>query len=265
MEQAKLKALVDQRKSIAEIADIFGKSKGTVRHWLKKYSLKTSGKAGGKRKTTVIDGKKKCSKCGENKPVVQFHSRKDRPGTLQPFCKQCGAKAVSNREKRIKLACIKYKGGKCESCGIESDDSNTGIFEFHHAEPEHKDFSISSAKGKSIQHLTTELDKCQLLCANCHVKRHREMVNESGYKNKIAGNSERFLEVRHVKLEIATDEKFACQECGYNDCPSALIIKFQNDDRKKYVKYNKSVENWSEDYIRALKDAKVVCKNCYRK
>lgn len=41
--------LVNQGKSIAEIASYFGKGKTTIRYWLKKHDLKTTGKAGTKK------------------------------------------------------------------------------------------------------------------------------------------------------------------------------------------------------------------------
>ena len=77
-----------------------------------------------------------------------------------------------NREKRveIKLRAIKYKGGKCIDCG--------GVFhpvayDFHHLDPSKKDMQISKftsiSRWDEIEH---ELDKCILLCSNCHRVRH---------------------------------------------------------------------------------------------
>ena len=75
-------------------------------------------------------------------------------------------KAVQKRRKKIREMAIEYKGGKCAICKY-----NTCIqaLEFHHIDSDDKDFGIS-AKGytRSWDGVKKELDKCVLLCANCH-------------------------------------------------------------------------------------------------
>jgi len=65
----------------------------------------------------------------------------------------------------MKMA-IDYKGGKCIVCGY---NKCTWALEFHHIDPKEKEFSISD-KGytRSWDKVKIELDKCVLLCANCH-------------------------------------------------------------------------------------------------
>jgi 5-methylcytosine-specific restriction endonuclease McrA len=65
--------------------------------------------------------------------------------------------------------CIEYKGGKCEKCGYDKYD---GALEFHHLDPSKKDFAISKKKARYIDKLKPELDKCILLCSNCHRELH---------------------------------------------------------------------------------------------
>lgn len=61
---------------------------------------------------------------------------------------------------------IEYKGGKCQICGY---DKCEGALELHHLHQEKKSFGIGD-KGytRSWDKVKTELDKCILLCANCH-------------------------------------------------------------------------------------------------
>lgn len=75
-------------------------------------------------------------------------------------------KAVSKRRKKIKALAIEYKGEKCQSCGYSRYQ---GALELHHLNPKEKDFGIGD-KGytRSWVKVKTELDKCVLLCANCH-------------------------------------------------------------------------------------------------
>lgn len=103
-----------------------------------------------------------CSKHGES----NFSVAKD--GRAR--CRKCAIDAVAKRRKIVKLKALDYKGGKCEYCGycrcIEA-------LEFHHTVPGQKDFAISSSgHTRSWNKMKAELDKCELLCANCHREAH---------------------------------------------------------------------------------------------
>lgn len=64
-----------------------------------------------------------------------------------------------------KLWAIAYLGGKCSRCSTECHPS---VYEFHHINPEEKDRDPSKMLQLSLAKLTLELNKCVLLCANCH-------------------------------------------------------------------------------------------------
>lgn len=68
---------------------------------------------------------------------------------------------------------VEYKGGKCNSCNY---NKCIAALEFHHIDPEQKDFGIGN-KGftKSWDKIKTELDKCILVCANCHREIHESL------------------------------------------------------------------------------------------
>jgi len=78
--------------------------------------------------------------------------------------------AVDKRRKEIRQLAIKYKGGRCLICHYSKC---LKALEFHHLESDKKDFGIS-AKGytRSWNATKKELDKCVLLCANCHRELH---------------------------------------------------------------------------------------------
>ena len=61
--------------------------------------------------------------------------------------------AVMNWRNRTKEKLINYKGGKCEKCGYKSDMFS--VYEFHHRDPEQKDFTISG-KSWSFERLKNE-------------------------------------------------------------------------------------------------------------
>ena len=74
--------------------------------------------------------------------------------------------------KRTKEKLIEYKGGKCQVCGYNKCAS---ALEFHHLDPSQKDFTISGGT-KSFESLKPEVDKCILVCANCHREIHAGLI-----------------------------------------------------------------------------------------
>ena len=74
--------------------------------------------------------------------------------------------AVRRRRKVVRQKALVYKGVRCQKCGY---DRCMETLEFHHLASSRKDFGISS-KGytRSWVKIRQELDKCILLCANCH-------------------------------------------------------------------------------------------------
>jgi hypothetical protein len=90
--------------------------------------------------------------------------------------KQRNAQKVVEWRRRVKLALIEYKGGKCEICGYNKNCPN--CYDFHHKNPEEKEFSISG-KTWSYDRLKAEVDKCVLLCKNCHAEIHDKLFKES--------------------------------------------------------------------------------------
>lgn len=48
--------------------------------------------------------------------------------------------------------------------------------DFHHLNPDEKDFDISRSKtSKLTDHIKRELDKCILVCKNCHGEIHEKI------------------------------------------------------------------------------------------
>jgi len=79
-----------------------------------------------------------------------------------------GSERVKEFRRQRKFMAVGYKGGKCQKCGY---CRCVQALEFHHRDPSEKaesnapraiDFLLTWDK------LTAELDKCDMLCANCH-------------------------------------------------------------------------------------------------
>lgn len=83
---------------------------------------------------------------------------------------KCEACNIKIRRWRLKLAAIKHKGGKCEICGYSN---NIAALDFHHLDPNEKEFNLSEkVRDAGWDRIKTEVEKCQLLCANCHRELH---------------------------------------------------------------------------------------------
>ena len=76
------------------------------------------------------------------------------------------------RWRQRKLDAVEYKGGKCERCGY---DKYPDVLEFHHRDPSQKEASWNKMRLWGHKKLYEELDKCDMLCANCHREVHYEL------------------------------------------------------------------------------------------
>jgi len=88
--------------------------------------------------------------------------------------------AVANRRKKIREMAIEGLGGKCQICGYSKCQS---ALDFHHRDEKLKSFGISS-KGytQSWKKVSEEIDKCCLLCSNCHREIHAGVTQLSAEK-----------------------------------------------------------------------------------
>lgn len=74
--------------------------------------------------------------------------------------------AVTKRRRVLKLKAIELMGSKCMVCGY---DKHQGVLEFHHVNAATKSFGISTGGfSRSWTSIYAELQKCILVCANCH-------------------------------------------------------------------------------------------------
>lgn len=85
-------------------------------------------------------------------------------------CVKCRSLAVTKRRQDLKLKALLYKGNKCLICGYNKCIS---ALEFHHRDPKEKDFHLGQdGHSRSWERIKKEIDKCDLLCANCHREEH---------------------------------------------------------------------------------------------
>jgi protein-arginine kinase activator protein McsA len=95
---------------------------------------------------------------------------------------RCGSCNTKIRRFRTKYAAIKLLGGKCQRCGWHG---NQAALQFHHKNPDVKEFIIGSVANKSWDSIKTEMQKCILLCANCHMIEHSSKNEEEFLKEAL--------------------------------------------------------------------------------
>jgi hypothetical protein len=84
-------------------------------------------------------------------------------------CSQCSLDTQARRKHKIKAMIVEIKGGKCSLCGYSK---HLGSLQFHHLDPSKKDFRLGKMGSHSLDKILKEVDKCVLLCSNCHQEVH---------------------------------------------------------------------------------------------
>lgn len=121
-------------------------------------------------------------------PICRLCKNKIKDYEINRNTTRCGSCNTKIRRFRAKAAAVAYLGGKCQKCGWTGDQA---AFQFHHKDPNEKDFIIGSAANKSWDSIKSEIGKCLLLCANCHITLHstkneKEFLTEAlNYKGRI--------------------------------------------------------------------------------
>lgn len=121
-----------------------------------------------------------CSRCGKFCPINEFDEFENKPEKnygYYPHCRQCYRdwylenrdsihSKNNNRNIALKARFVELAGGECQRCGY---DTFVAALEFHHVYPEDKQHSPSLViTSGDFEKTWLELDKCCLLCANCH-------------------------------------------------------------------------------------------------
>jgi DNA-binding transcriptional ArsR family regulator len=157
LDEADLRALVDRGLSIRQIASARSVSPTTVRHWMRRFGLRTE------RARRVVRGQavREC-------PVHGLTTFRRVGGSGAFRCSFCASERVSRRRRRTKEILVAEAGGKCALCGYHR---YVGALHFHHVDPAAKRLQIG-ARGltRALAIVRREAEKCVLLCANCHAE-----------------------------------------------------------------------------------------------
>ena len=167
-----INSLVAKGLSIRKISTELKTSPTNIRYWLKKFNIKTIPRS-------EVSDYRYCPRCETEKLKTEFYNRRSGVGN-SVYCKPCTHTQTLERQRDFKQKCVDYKGGQCVCCGYKKTNN---ALEFHHLDPLEKDFCISSVRfTKFDDRVTKELNKCALVCRNCHAEIHAGVIDLLPYK-----------------------------------------------------------------------------------
>lgn len=121
---------------------------------------------------------RKCTECKTEKPENEFNSNGytyltngTKTKSYKSKCKSCLG-AYQKRAFHKKVEEILAEQGDKYACVLCGYDKHTAALEFHHLDPGEKDIMVSRMTTYSKDKIRAELEKCVVLCSNCHRIEH---------------------------------------------------------------------------------------------
>lgn len=99
-------------------------------------------------------------------------------------------------------------GGKCAICGYNRCLS---ALDLHHLNPEEKDFTISYNTNRAWEEVNKEIQKCILVCSNCHREIHEGLITQSLFSSY---SEDKAKEITQRIDDLKVHKIFYCKECG---------------------------------------------------
>lgn len=127
---------------------------------------------------------KVCNKCKIEKNLDEFNNNKKKPDGKQLACRECTKKQhidwyhknqgaqVERNKKVFKIKNDNYIELKKTLSCVKCSENRYYLLDFHHLDPNLKDFTIGSRVNGGIKRLQDEINKCIVLCSNCHREFH---------------------------------------------------------------------------------------------
>ena len=134
-------------------------------------------------------------------------------------CNSCRSNRAVDRVE-LKRRMVEYKGGGCCLCGY---DRCLQALDFHHLDPRTKKFSIAGSHTRSWESLRQELDKCMLVCSNCHFEIERTAIRtqRTAPRSNVTAEAELMCVCRTCGRQFVYDRRKGhtrgrCNSCGSN-------------------------------------------------
>ncbi len=157
----------------------------------------------------------------------------------------CNQRRIRKRNKKYtdKIKDKQY----CCICG----ESHSACLDFDHIDPttKFKTVAFLVGAGYSLEVIQIEIDKCQILCANCHREKHFKNIPQ----NK---------KVQHVRKVKGNRQ---CEICGHKGIPSLTFHHRESEEKIESISEMCRNKNYSlEDIINEIKKCDLICENHHR-
>lgn len=127
-------------------------------------------------------------------------------------CKKCEYVYSRRYLDNLRLKASEYAGNKCQKCGY---NKCFRALQFHHLDPKTKEFAIFEGrpgfkKTRNWEKLKLEIDKCILLCANCHMELHDqdEKIAYQEIQIKLTRSDIEYLNKSIIKSLLSPEQAF---------------------------------------------------------
>ena len=143
-----------------------------------------------------VSDQKVCCRCRVLKPLEEFNFRNRSAGIRHRYCRDCGKKFTRSHYQRNKRQYVErtlrsharrraylhqIKSRPCADCGVQYPYY---VMDFDHREGEEKLFEMNRISYVSMRAIKQEIEKCDVVCSNCHRERTFQRVMERTRRNR---------------------------------------------------------------------------------
>ena len=215
---------------------------------------------------------RQCSYCGEWLPEEAFNRLRD---GLQYWCRECfrayfkarGARHVAqvNQAKRKRIAALRryisehFRRHPCTDCG----EADGRVLEFDHVRGKARDIAEMCAEGVPLTALQAEIERCEVVCVNCHRRRTASRANwrRLDLDRPLTPGKER--QKRNVLWVYRLLAESSCVDCGETDL---VVLEFDHVGAKRASVLTLAHGGWSRNAIAAeIAKCEIRCCNCHRR
>ncbi len=160
----------------------------------------------------------------------------------------------ARRRYAVRQAALLVGGARCRDCGHE----RAAALDLHHRERGSKCFAISAPAGPgSWRAVRTEIEKCVVLCANCHRRQHADPDGKSHDAHPVVAWR------RRTKRRAMALLGGACVTCGFDAVPAALEFHHRRSGEKEFAISDGTPRAWRR-VVTELAKCDLLCANCHR-
>lgn len=180
----------------------------------------------------------------------------------------------NKRRKKLIRWLFEYKRDhcQCKCCG----EGYPGCLDFHHISDKEGQLSQMANAGYGKRSLLTEIDNCDVLCANCHQKEHHPIgddviqsysPNESDQTNQamlFSANRQRRAELRQWLFDFKAKSR-GCVRCGEKDPRCLEFHHLESAEKSQTVGQMIVFQPSVQELQKEIETCEILCRNCHRK